>query len=235
MQEKLTPKEQEILHLLLEGISLKEIAHKLGVSYKTVDYHRGNLYRKFGIQSMQELLVMHSSANNSRKRKTSPSSDKYVHGVFYNWITFGDSSSSSHFSVGSEVQDGQTFEMYTLSGSQGKENGSYAGVFGFPDFDTRTAMKAMALLSFKVLGDGNEYLAMLPTSDTVQGDHYFKKFSTTNGEITTITVDISDELVQWGWSGIPLEFIQDNIMYLQFQPACAGAFDLKIWDIRLHS
>jgi two-component system uhpT operon response regulator UhpA len=51
MQETLTSREREIFNLLLDGISLKEIAHKLHVSSKAVDYHRGNLYGKLSVQS----------------------------------------------------------------------------------------------------------------------------------------------------------------------------------------
>ena len=57
----LTPREQEILNMMLKGVSLKEIAFNLGVSYSTVDFHRKNLYQKFGVQSMQELLVKYHS------------------------------------------------------------------------------------------------------------------------------------------------------------------------------
>lgn len=64
-QLDLTPREQEIYNLILAGMSLKEIAGKLGVSYKGVDFHRGNLYQKLGVQSMQELLVVHNSNTSS--------------------------------------------------------------------------------------------------------------------------------------------------------------------------
>ena len=57
----LTPREQEIFNMMLKGVSLKEIAFNLGVSYSTVDFHRSNLYHKFGVQSMQELLVKYHS------------------------------------------------------------------------------------------------------------------------------------------------------------------------------
>jgi DNA-binding NarL/FixJ family response regulator len=43
MQENLTSREQEIFNLLLDGVSPKEIAYKMHVSSKAVDYHRGNL------------------------------------------------------------------------------------------------------------------------------------------------------------------------------------------------
>jgi len=56
-QKDLTPREQEILNMLLEGISPKEIAFKLNISYSTVDTHRSKLYRKLGVSSVHELFA----------------------------------------------------------------------------------------------------------------------------------------------------------------------------------
>jgi len=53
----LTPREQEIMDFLLEGMALKEIAATLKISLATVDFHRNNLYRKLGIQSQKELFT----------------------------------------------------------------------------------------------------------------------------------------------------------------------------------
>ena len=64
MQEQLTSREQEIFDLLLEGVSPKEIAYKLHISYHTVDSHRSKLYRKLGIQSIQELFTKYSANGN---------------------------------------------------------------------------------------------------------------------------------------------------------------------------
>jgi DNA-binding CsgD family transcriptional regulator len=62
MQEKLTPREQDILNLLLEGTSPKEIGHKLNISYHTVDFHRTKIYRKLGVKNIHELLSMHGQS-----------------------------------------------------------------------------------------------------------------------------------------------------------------------------
>ena len=42
----LTPREQEVMRLLAEGISKKEIAKKLFISIKTVENHRTNIMKK---------------------------------------------------------------------------------------------------------------------------------------------------------------------------------------------
>jgi len=51
----LTPREREVLQLVAEGHSTKEIAGKLGVSLKTVDTHRQQIMSKLGLHSVAEL------------------------------------------------------------------------------------------------------------------------------------------------------------------------------------
>jgi DNA-binding NarL/FixJ family response regulator len=52
----LTPREQEILSLLAEGHSAKEIADRLFISPKTVDNHRSNIMGKLGLHGYSDLL-----------------------------------------------------------------------------------------------------------------------------------------------------------------------------------
>ena len=52
----LSPREKEILNLLVEGFSNKEIAEKLVLSPSTVYSHRGNLMRKLGLSTRHELI-----------------------------------------------------------------------------------------------------------------------------------------------------------------------------------
>nr|WP_223292834.1 LuxR C-terminal-related transcriptional regulator [Breznakiella homolactica] len=61
-QNNLTPREQEILIMLLSGRVPKQIAGKLNISYETARFHIKNLYRKLGIQSRAELFDMYYSA-----------------------------------------------------------------------------------------------------------------------------------------------------------------------------
>jgi DNA-binding NarL/FixJ family response regulator len=51
----LTDREREVLQLVAEGHSTKEIAVKLGISAKTVDNHRTNLMRKLNIHDVASL------------------------------------------------------------------------------------------------------------------------------------------------------------------------------------
>ena len=52
----LTPREQEIMRLLAEGLSAKEIAESLFISPKTVENHRSNIMHKLGLHSSLELV-----------------------------------------------------------------------------------------------------------------------------------------------------------------------------------
>jgi len=61
MLENLSSREREIYNLLLEGVSPKEIASRLNVSYSTVDFHRTKLYGKLGVHSIQELFTKYST------------------------------------------------------------------------------------------------------------------------------------------------------------------------------
>jgi len=54
--ESLTPREQQVMRLLAEGISIKEIAEKLFISPKTVENHRTNIMSKLEIHSAMELI-----------------------------------------------------------------------------------------------------------------------------------------------------------------------------------
>ena len=53
----LTPREQQLLNLLVSGFANKEIADKLGISVKTVEKHRGSLMAKLDVNSIAQLLA----------------------------------------------------------------------------------------------------------------------------------------------------------------------------------
>ncbi|MGI9431310.1 MAG: response regulator transcription factor, partial [Myxococcota bacterium] len=52
----LSAREREVLHLIADGLSAKEIAVKLGISSKTVEAHRTSLMRKLGARKATELV-----------------------------------------------------------------------------------------------------------------------------------------------------------------------------------
>jgi DNA-binding NarL/FixJ family response regulator len=59
----LTPREREVVQLLAEGKSTKEVAAMLSLSTKTAETHRSNIMRKLNIHSVSE-LVLYAVRNN---------------------------------------------------------------------------------------------------------------------------------------------------------------------------
>jgi len=53
----LTPREREVVQLLAEGRSTKEVASHLDLSVKTAETHRSNIMRKLGLHSVSELVL----------------------------------------------------------------------------------------------------------------------------------------------------------------------------------
>ncbi len=54
---RLTPREGEVIQLLAEGKSSKEVASLLNLSTKTAETHRSNIMRKLGFHSIRDLVV----------------------------------------------------------------------------------------------------------------------------------------------------------------------------------
>lgn len=57
VSENLTPREREILDLLVAGCFFKEIADRLGISGETVRTHVNHVYRKLHVRSRTEAVV----------------------------------------------------------------------------------------------------------------------------------------------------------------------------------
>jgi two-component system, NarL family, response regulator NreC len=62
-EQKLTPREREVVRLLAQSSSNKEIAAALGISVRTAETHRATLMRKLGINSLAG-LVRYAIRNN---------------------------------------------------------------------------------------------------------------------------------------------------------------------------
>lgn len=56
MRKSLSAREREIVQLLAEGKSSKEVAMVLGISVKTAETHRANIMRKLEMHSVSELV-----------------------------------------------------------------------------------------------------------------------------------------------------------------------------------
>jgi two-component system response regulator NreC len=54
--ESLTERERQVLKLLVQGFSRPEIASRLEIGPKTVDYHFANLFKKLGVKSVKDVV-----------------------------------------------------------------------------------------------------------------------------------------------------------------------------------
>jgi two-component system response regulator FixJ len=73
----LTPREHEVLDHLITGKTNKNTAYELGISQKTVDFHRANIMEKIGVGSLVELvhLVQGGAVTRSQGRGMPPYDD----------------------------------------------------------------------------------------------------------------------------------------------------------------
>lgn len=56
MRDILSRRERQIVKLISEGYSSREIAESLSVSPRTVEAHRANIYRKLGMHNLADLI-----------------------------------------------------------------------------------------------------------------------------------------------------------------------------------
>jgi two-component system, LuxR family, response regulator FixJ len=61
--DSLTPREREVLALIVEGKANKVVAIDLGLSERTVEIHRANVMEKMGARSVALLVKMHLTLN----------------------------------------------------------------------------------------------------------------------------------------------------------------------------
>jgi DNA-binding NarL/FixJ family response regulator len=52
----LSPRQVEVLHRMALGFRIKEVAHQLGVSIKTIETHRAQLVKRLGINRLPGLV-----------------------------------------------------------------------------------------------------------------------------------------------------------------------------------
>jgi DNA-binding CsgD family transcriptional regulator len=67
--EQLTPQEFQVALLVAEGLTNKEVAQRLFLSPKTIEFHLGHIYRKLNIHSRARLAHVLTRASASREHK----------------------------------------------------------------------------------------------------------------------------------------------------------------------
>ena len=54
--DRLTPREREVLQLLAEGLSMKEVGARLGITARTVAFHKYQMIGKLGLRTTADLV-----------------------------------------------------------------------------------------------------------------------------------------------------------------------------------
>ncbi len=65
IEEELTIREREVVSLIEQNLTNKEIASNLSISERTVKYHCQNIYRRAGVHNRSELIKLLHSTNSS--------------------------------------------------------------------------------------------------------------------------------------------------------------------------
>jgi DNA-binding NarL/FixJ family response regulator len=74
----LTPREAQVVSLVMEGVPNREIAVKLGVSAHTVKNHLCHIYEKLGISNRVE-LILYATSSRERSRGSSITTREAAH------------------------------------------------------------------------------------------------------------------------------------------------------------
>ena len=70
--ELLTPREQKTLHLIIQGLTNKEMATEMGISPKTIETHRARIMEKMGADSLPGLMKRWQIIERALQRQQKP-------------------------------------------------------------------------------------------------------------------------------------------------------------------
>ena len=72
---RISGREREVLELVADGMSSKEIARVLDLSPRTIEVHRANLFNKLGVDSLADLVRFYLKALEATGKK--PNDDSF--------------------------------------------------------------------------------------------------------------------------------------------------------------
>lgn len=67
--DRISGREREVLELVADGLSSKEIARQLDLSPRTIEVHRANLFSKLGVDSLADLIRFYLKALEATGKK----------------------------------------------------------------------------------------------------------------------------------------------------------------------
>lgn len=68
MTRPLSPRQREVMNLLLAGLTAKRIARALHIEYGTVRVHAHELYQRLGVHSRDELVARYTEPTDEARR-----------------------------------------------------------------------------------------------------------------------------------------------------------------------
>ncbi len=75
-QDLFSDRERDVVRLLLQGKSNKQIALALAISERTVEFHLKNIYAKLGVRSRTEAILKLGKSTGDKLRE--PTVDKVI-------------------------------------------------------------------------------------------------------------------------------------------------------------
>ncbi len=69
LSEQLTAREMDVLELLIQGCSNREISERLFISVHTVKNHITNIFQKIGVNDRSQLIALVYQLNHRRQRR----------------------------------------------------------------------------------------------------------------------------------------------------------------------
>lgn len=69
---RLTPRETQVMHYVVDGLANKQVAARLGLSERTVEIHRAQVMRKLEVESVADLVRVALQAQDSRGSASPP-------------------------------------------------------------------------------------------------------------------------------------------------------------------
>ncbi len=68
----LTPREREVMDLIVVGMGNKQVAHRFGISVKTIEIHRSRLMKKLQAKTAVDLARIYLTARRDREKLAPP-------------------------------------------------------------------------------------------------------------------------------------------------------------------
>lgn len=252
----MTSREREIFDLLIEGVSPKEIAHKLNISLSTVDFHRTKLYRKLDVHSIQELLAKYSNYNKAPEPEPALPAKQHVDSApsdiipIYFMGFYGSSdaeiggNSTAEVYVSREEIDGKKIDgVLNIKINMAKMGGKreYAQAYT-QKYDILKRLRKANGIRFKARGDGTIWYLELKTEESKQEIYwanYLFEFGTIRDQIIVVDAPYSSlYLPEWAEKKYYFDFNKETIIGLDIctKPFRSGntSFFLQIFDFEIY-